>query len=141
MRWRAGWKLYSPNSWQLDNEDIVFRLPRLTPPSCQAVCNIYVEENRGREQRHRESQALIWLATVPNVPKLLPDVPNRTKEGKLLVLIMTPFGREIRSDVRFPVSAHAPIVSSPLCAGLTCSIYSTVMRLHRICLLAMGMCC
>ena len=29
----------------------------------------------------------------------------------------------------------------PLCAWLTCSIYSTVMWLHRICLLAMEMCC
>ena len=54
---------------------------------------------------------------------------------------MTPFGREIPSDIRIPVSTYAPIVSSPLCAWLTCSIYSTVMWLHRICLLAMGMCC
>ena len=35
-----------------------FPHPETDTPFVQAVCKIYVEENRGREQRHRELQAL-----------------------------------------------------------------------------------
>ena len=62
------------------------------------------------------------------MPKLLPDVPSHTKDGKLSVLIMTPFGREIPSDVLFPVSdryrsAHGSLAQYiPLRCGSTESV-------------------
>ena len=47
----------------------------------QALCKVYEGENRGMERRNREVQALNKLASLPNVPKLLPDAPNQTKDG------------------------------------------------------------
>jgi hypothetical protein len=76
-----------------------------------AVCKMYLSLTEGREQREREFNALCILADQKNVPKPVFGAPQQTQSG-LNVLLKTPLGIMIPSQMRVPVSAYAPLVST-----------------------------
>jgi hypothetical protein len=76
-----------------------------------AVCKMYTSPTDGIAQRARELHALEVLGDQPNVPHPVPDAPVETRSG-LRVLVKTPVGEAIPEQMRVPVSAYAPLVST-----------------------------
>lgn len=75
------------------------------------VCKMYLSSTEGLAQRTREFLALTKLSDQPNVPKEVVGAPHLTRSG-LSVLLKIPVGLLIPAQVRLPVSAYAPLVST-----------------------------
>lgn len=104
----AGWELVS---WLGSGAtSVVFSVTSNVNGSA-AVCKMYISQTDGIAQREREVRALRALNDQPNVPRPVPDAPLATRSG-LSVLIKTPVGVTIPDQIRVPVSAYAPLVST-----------------------------
>jgi hypothetical protein len=75
-----------------------------------AVCKMYTERN-GEEARNREARALIALLGLPHVPTLVDGAPDRTMSARP-VLLKTPVGQSLKTDVRLSVAHYAGLVTT-----------------------------
>lgn len=74
-----------------------------------AVCKMYLSATNGAEHRAREVRALQLLRGDPRVPTIVDGAPDCTTSERQ-VLLKTPVGRLLQSDVRLSIADYAPIV-------------------------------
>jgi len=114
---RLGFQDVSLRGWTVDaylggGETSAVVTAKRTADGTLAVCKIYLDEEQGEKLQTRENDALRKMHSPhpnPHVAVAYQPAPKKTVSGKF-VLIKTPIGCELRTDIRLSIAAYAPIV-------------------------------